>query len=96
MPEENEVVTAQTQPNSTSTRVGVDKVISRTTTTSSTFKGLSDNIGSRWIMEENLNIFQMEDNLNFCQMEEDLNFALGSLGSWLLVCDIVSTKLYEI
>ena len=61
-------------------------------------------------MEENLNILKMEDDnivptqldeiwkttSIFFQMEDNLNFALGSLGSWFLVCNIVSTQLDEI
>jgi hypothetical protein len=47
-------------------------------------------------MEDDLNFFQMEDDLNFFQMEDDLNFVLGDLGSWFLVCNIVSTQLDEI
>ena len=39
---------------------------------------------------------KMEDDLNFFQMEDDLNFVLGNLGSWFLVCNIVSTQLDEI
>ena len=37
----------------------------------------------------------MEDDLNFFQIEDDLNFVLGNLGSWFLVCNIVSTQLDE-
>ena len=38
----------------------------------------------------------MEDDLNFFQMEDVLNFVLDNIGSWLLVCNIVSTQLDEI
>ena len=47
-------------------------------------------------MEDDLIFFQIEDDLNSFQMEDDLNFVLGNLGSWFLVCNIVSTQLDEI
>ena len=75
-------VTAQPkpQPNSTLTQVGVDKVISWTTTPphhpSSTFKALPDNIGS-WFSVCNLILTQLDEiwktTLIFLKMEDDLN-----------------------
>ena len=37
-------------------------------------------------------IFLMEYDLNLFQMENDINFVQGNLGSWFLVCNIVSTQ----
>jgi hypothetical protein len=47
-------------------------------------------------MEDDLNLFRMEDDLNFFLMEDDLNFELGDLGSWFLVCNILSSQPDEI
>ena len=51
---------------------------------------------TRWILEDDLNIFKMEDDLNFFQMEDDLNFDLSNKWSWKLVCNIGSTQLDQI
>jgi hypothetical protein len=47
-------------------------------------------------MEDDLNIFENGRRHKFLQMEDDLNLVLGNLGSWFLVCNIVSTQLDEI
>ena len=48
---------------------------------------------TRWNMEDDLNILKMEDDINLFQMEDNLIFDIGNLGSWFLVCNIVSTQL---